>query len=62
MKVTSETLASAAYGRLAGLIDEGLGNLNPAIDVIEEAQFCIDIMRQISQRKKRFVIDVVWPK
>ena len=60
MKVRSHILANAAVARLYNLIDEGgLGHRFPDMDAVEDAQFCIDLLRQISQRKKRFYIDVV---
>ena len=62
MKVAKDALGNAAVARLFSLMDEGLGDRTPDIDAVEEAQFCLDILRQISQRKKRFYVDVVWPK
>ena len=64
MKVKRDVLYNAAYSRLYQIMDssDGLGVLKPDISTIDEAQFCLNILRQIASGKKRFVIDVEWPK
>ena len=58
MKFTRRALGNIVCKTLYSAIDEGIGNVEPEMQAIEEAEFAIYIERCLAERKKRIQFDI----